>query len=86
MPITYYLNCTHLIGSYWGIENRLHYRRDVPLREDRTRMTNQNLVHTLACLNNLVLKISLWKCKFQFLPYARRYFGSTEAFSLIRQF
>jgi predicted transposase YbfD/YdcC len=25
--------------SYWGIENGLHYRRDVTLREDYTRMT-----------------------------------------------
>ena len=75
----------HLIRSYWGIENGLHYRRDVTLKEDRTRMTNQNLAHAMACLNNLVLGISLWKCKFQYLPSARRYFGANlqQAFSLI---
>ena len=28
-----------LIRSYWRIENGLHYRRDVTLQEDRTRMT-----------------------------------------------
>jgi hypothetical protein len=25
--------------SYWGVENGLHYRRDVTLLEDRTQMT-----------------------------------------------
>jgi predicted transposase YbfD/YdcC len=44
-----------LIRAYWGIENGLHYRRDVTLHEDATRMTNSNLAHAMASINNLVL-------------------------------
>lgn len=75
----------HLIRSYWGIENGLHYRRDVTFKEDRTRMTNKNLAHAMACLNNLVLGILFWKCKCHYLPSARRYYCANlqQAFSLI---
>ena len=54
----------HLIRSYWGIDNGLHYRRDVTFKEDRTRMRNKNLARAMACLNNLVLGILPWKRKF----------------------
>jgi predicted transposase YbfD/YdcC len=30
------------IRSYWEIENGLHYRRDVTIHEDQTRMTRGN--------------------------------------------
>jgi predicted transposase YbfD/YdcC len=74
-----------LIRSYWGIENGLHYRRDVTLREDKTRLTNQNAGHVMACLNNLVLGLLISKKKFRYLPSARRYFNAnlSEAFSLV---
>jgi predicted transposase YbfD/YdcC len=50
------LNCTR---KYWGIENGLHYRRDVTLREDATRATIGNSGHNLAVINNLVIAICL---------------------------
>jgi predicted transposase YbfD/YdcC len=62
--------------SYWGIENGLHYRRDVTLREDYTRMTKGNAGHAMACLNNLILGILLAKKKYRTLPAARRYFNA----------
>ena len=34
--------------SYWGIENGLHYRRDVTLREDYTRMTKGRTGRSLS--------------------------------------
>jgi len=73
------------IRSYWGIENGLHYRRDVTLREDYTLMTKPNAGHAMACLNNLILGILLPKMKFRSLPAARRYFNAhpTEAVHLI---
>jgi predicted transposase YbfD/YdcC len=73
------------IRSYWGIENSLHYRRDVTLLEDRTRMTSKKAGHVMACLNNLVLGLLIGKKKFEFLPAARRYFNANlnEAISLI---
>lgn len=74
-----------LIRSYWGIENGLHYRRDVTLLEDRTRMTSKKAGHVMACLNNLVLGLLIGKKKFKYLPTARRYFNANlnEAFDLI---
>ena len=47
----------HMIRFYWGIENGLHYRRDVTLLEDHTRMTKGSMGQVMACINNLVLGI-----------------------------
>jgi predicted transposase YbfD/YdcC len=71
--------------SYWGIENGLHYRRDVTLLEDRTRMTKGKMGQAMACINNLVLGILLSKQKYRYLPAARRYFDAhpTDALALI---
>jgi predicted transposase YbfD/YdcC len=74
-----------LIRSYWGIENGLHYRRDVTLREDATRMTNANLAHAMATINNLILGLFCQLSEFDFLPSARRFFNANlnEAFEMI---
>jgi predicted transposase YbfD/YdcC len=73
------------IRSYWGIENGLHYRRDVTLREDYTRLTKGNAGQAMACLNNLILGILLSKKRYRTIPAARRYFNAhpTEALELI---
>jgi predicted transposase YbfD/YdcC len=75
----------HMTRFYWGIENGLHYRRDVTLLEDRTRMTKGNMGQAMACINNLVLGILLAKKKYRYLPAARRYFSAhpAEALDLI---
>jgi predicted transposase YbfD/YdcC len=62
--------------SYWGIENGLHYRRDVTLQEDHTRMTHRNAARVMACLNNLVLGLLIGKLKYRYLPSARRFFAA----------
>jgi predicted transposase YbfD/YdcC len=74
-----------LIRSYWGIENGLHYRRDVTLQEDRTRITKPNAGRVMACLNNLVLGLLIGKLKFRYLPSARRYFAAfpSQALALL---
>jgi len=73
------------IRIYWGIENGLHYRRDVTLREDRTRMTKGNAGHIMACLNNLVIGLVFTKTQFAYLPHACRFFDAhpEHAFALI---
>ena len=73
------------IRAYWGIENGLHYRRDVTLREDDTLMSQPNAGHVMACLNNLILGLVLPKKQFRSLPAARRYFNPhpVEALRLI---
>lgn len=74
-----------MIRSYWGIENGLHYRRDVSLNEDRTRMTKGNLGQAMACINNLVIGLLISKLKYRYLPEARRFFDAHphKAFDLI---
>lgn len=76
-----------LIRSYWGIENGLHYRRDVTLHEDHTRMTKNKAARLMACLNNLVLALLIGKLKFRYLPSARRYFAAfpSQALALLTQ-
>jgi predicted transposase YbfD/YdcC len=78
------LQLLQMTRSYWGIENGLHYRRDVTLREDYTRMTKGNAGQTMACLNNLILGILLSKRKYRTIPTARRYFSAhpSEALDL----
>jgi predicted transposase YbfD/YdcC len=44
-----------LARAYWGIENGLHYRRDVTFHEDRTRATRGHAGRVLATFNNLAI-------------------------------
>jgi predicted transposase YbfD/YdcC len=62
-----------LSREYWGIENGLHYRRDVTLHEDATRLTVGQAGHNMAILNNLVLGLCL-HCNLNNLAQARRRF------------
>jgi predicted transposase YbfD/YdcC len=48
-----------LIRHYWGIESGLHYRRDVTLREDATRLSVGSAGQVMAILNNLVIHLAL---------------------------
>jgi predicted transposase YbfD/YdcC len=48
-----------LLRVYWGIESGLHYRRDVTLLEDNTRLTVGHAGHNMAILNNLVTGLCL---------------------------
>jgi len=61
--------------AHWGIETGLHYRRDVTLKEDATRMTMGNTGKVIACINNLVLAL-IRQAKFQNAAEARRYFAA----------
>jgi len=62
-----------LTRDYWGIENGLHYRRDVTLHEDATRLTVRQSGRNMAILNNLVLGLCLHH-KLNNLAHARRHF------------
>ena len=39
-----------IVRSEWGIENGLHYRRDVTFQEDQTRMTEKSMGRTMAII------------------------------------
>lgn len=70
--------------AHWGIETGLHYRRDVTMKEDTTRMTVGNTGKVMACINNLVLAL-IRQAEFQNAAQARRYFAAhiLQAFSLL---
>jgi len=78
---------THLLEirrAHWGIETGLHYRRDVTMKEDATRMTVGNTGKVMVCINNLVLAL-IRQANFQNAAQARRYFAAhiPQAFSLL---
>ena len=56
---------------HWGIESGLHYRRDVTLREDRSRVRTGQAPQILAAINNLVLGV-LARLGYPSAPQARR--------------
>lgn len=51
------LRILHIRRAHWGIATGLHYRRDVTLHEDATRMTVGNTGKVMASINNLVLAL-----------------------------
>lgn len=58
---------------YWGIENGLHYRRDVTLKEDETRFSLPKMAQTMAAINNFVIGLTQ-KLGYPNLAEARRIF------------
>lgn len=48
-----------IVRTHWAIENGLHYRRDVTLKEDAGQTQDWTVAHALAILNNLVLALLL---------------------------
>lgn len=73
-----------LVRSEWGIENGLHYRRDVTFLEDKTRMTRKAMARAMACINNLIIAL-FSKQGFSNHARARRIFDANPfaALSLI---
>ena len=71
--------------GHWGIENGLHYRRDVTFHEDAGRHTTKNGGRVQAAFNNLTIGI-LRKLGWENIAQARRYFAAhlEEALHLIR--
>jgi predicted transposase YbfD/YdcC len=78
------LTLLNIRRAHWGIETGLHYRRDVTLKEDATRMTVGNAGKVMASINNLVLAL-IRQAKFHNAAQARRWFAAhiPQAFSLL---
>jgi len=70
-----------IIRSEWGIENGLHYRRDVTFEEDKTRMTVKRLGRIMATINNLVISL-INSQGFNNHAHARRLFNACPAKAL----
>lgn len=67
--------------SEWGIENGLHYRRDVTFQEDHTRMTDKRMGRVMAIINNLVISLINHQ-GFVNHAHARRVFNACPAKAL----
>jgi predicted transposase YbfD/YdcC len=65
-----------IVRSQWGIENGLHYRRDVTYEEDKTRMTKKPMGRVMAIINNLVISL-LNSQGFDNHAHARRVFDAS---------
>jgi predicted transposase YbfD/YdcC len=78
------LTLLNIRRTQWGIETGLHYRRDVTLREDATRMTVGNAAKIMASLNNLILAL-IRQANFRNAAQARRWFSChiDKAFALL---
>lgn len=78
------LRLLNLRRTHWGIQTGLHYRRDVTLREDATRMTMGKMGKVMASINNLVLTL-IRQAKFQNAAQARRWFAAhlSDALALL---
>ena len=46
-----------VVRDHWAIENRLHYRRDVTLREDACQVRKGEAPRVLAVLNSFLLAV-----------------------------
>lgn len=46
------------IRHHWGIENRLHYVKDVTLKEDESKIKNGNGPIILSLIRNLIINIA----------------------------
>jgi len=64
-----------IVREQWGIENKLHWRRDALLHEDQTRTKSPTFGQTLAAVNNLVIGLT---CRLGWtnLAQARRFFDA----------
>ena len=70
-----------LVRSEWGIENKLHFRRDVTFLEDKTRMTSKTIARSMAIINNLVIAL-FNRHGFSNHAQARRIFSAKPASAL----
>jgi predicted transposase YbfD/YdcC len=73
-----------IVRSEWGIENGLHYRRDVTFQEDHVRMTRGKAGQAMAVINNLVIGLLALQGHANFAK-ARRWYDAnpTNALDLI---
>lgn len=71
--------------AHWGIENRLHYVRDVTFNEDRSRVRNKKKAQIMAALRNTVITL-IKSVNYDNLPEALSTFSENRdsALSLVR--
>ena len=76
------LKLLSLLQQYWGIESGLHYRRDVTMLEDATRLSVGDSGQIMAVINNLVLGLCFSHSKN--LACARRFYNAHPVLAINR--
>jgi predicted transposase YbfD/YdcC len=73
-----------LVRGHWGIENRLHFVRDVTLGEDACRVRSDNAPHVFTAVRNAALNL-LRGAGHERIASATRYFAAKagEALALL---
>lgn len=66
------------IRHHWGIENRLHYVKDVTLKEDESRIRSGNAPAILSLIRNLVINIARIKGENRIKKHIRQCSGNIE--------
>ncbi len=73
-----------IVRKHWGIENGLHYRKDVRLREDACRLKTGDGAQVMAVINNLIIGLVLRQGMRNLAEARRRYSAyPLEALNLI---
>ena len=67
-----------LVREHWAIENRLHWRRDVTLREDACQVRKGQAPRVLAVLNSFLLALLDWQ-GVTTVPHQMRIFDAQPA-------
>jgi len=67
-----------IVRQHWGIENGLHYRRDVTLHEDACHLKRAQTQPALAVINNLIIGL-IRQLGWNNLAEARRFFDARFA-------
>lgn len=63
------------LRGHWGIENKVHCRRDVTFHADHTRVRRKRASQGMAALNNFILSVLAW-LGYDSIPEARRHFAA----------
>ena len=50
----------NLNRNHWGIENKLHYVRDMALREDQSRIRHKGKAQIICAVRNTVIALAAW--------------------------
>jgi predicted transposase YbfD/YdcC len=70
-----------LVREHWAIENRLHWRRDVTLREDACQVRKGEAPRVLAVLNSFLLALLDWQGVTN-VPHQMRIFDARPALAV----
>jgi predicted transposase YbfD/YdcC len=75
-----------LVRGHWGIENRLHWVRDVTMREDECRIRHRGIAQLCATFRNTVIKL-IRNSGFDSIIAALEYFAEhrNKAINCIRE-